>query len=166
MTIVAHSRPYVIGVDCHARTHTYAITDAGTGQQLDCEQFPTTKAGMQRALTWAARRTGGDASVVWVIEGIATYGAQLARIVTDAGYDIVEAPRMSARSRRGIGKSDPLDARAIAAAVLSCDEAQLRHPRRDDGVRAALRTLVAARDQGAHGADDERERAHRSLARE
>ena len=25
LTIVAHSRPYVIGVDCHARTHTYAI---------------------------------------------------------------------------------------------------------------------------------------------
>jgi hypothetical protein len=27
LTIVAQTRPFVIGVDCHARTHTYAIID-------------------------------------------------------------------------------------------------------------------------------------------
>ena len=40
MTIVAQTRPFVIGVDCHARTHTYAIIEASTKRQVACEQFP------------------------------------------------------------------------------------------------------------------------------
>ncbi|WP_026536267.1 IS110 family transposase [Arthrobacter sp. H14] len=147
MTIVSHSRPFVIGVDCHARTHTYAILDPRTGQQIGCQQFPSTSSGMNRAISWVARHAGGDLGTLWVIEGIGAYGARLARAVTQAGYDAVEAPRMSARARRGIGKSDPLDAAAIAVAVLGLDETRLRQPRQDEGVRAALRTLASARDQ-------------------
>ena len=150
MTIVAHSRPYVIGVDCHARTHTYVIIDTSTGQQLGCQQFPTTPAGTARAIAWAGRGTGGDAETLWVIEGVASYGAGLARAVTNAGYQVVEAARMNARARHGIGKSDPLDAHTIATTILSLEESQLRRPRQDQGVRAALRTLVAARDQLTH----------------
>lgn len=147
MTIVAHTYSFVIGVDTHARTHTYAIRAAETGELLDSSTFPVTAAGMTRAISWAARRTGGDASTLWVIEGIGSYGAGLARTVRDTGYDLVEAPRMSARARRGIGKSDPLDAAAIAAAVLPIATDLLRQPRADDGIRAALRILVTARDQ-------------------
>jgi hypothetical protein len=83
---------------------------------------------------------------VRVIEGIGTYGARLARVAADAGYRVVEAARMNARANRGIGKSDPLDARRIAQAVLSLDVTELRTPRGDDGVRAAVRVLVASRD--------------------
>jgi transposase len=147
LTIVAQSRPFVIGVDCHARTHTYAILDARTGELLGCEQFPTTSAGIARAIGWAGRHTGGDAGVLWAIEGVGTYGARLARAVADAGYDVSEAPRMNARARHGIGKSDPLDAQAIAKAVLGIDDMLLRQPRQDHGLRAALRTLMTARDQ-------------------
>ncbi len=53
---------------------------------------------------------------------------------------------MDARAHRGTGKSDPLDARRIAAAVLSLEPEQLRRPRSDDGIRAALRVLVTARE--------------------
>lgn len=53
---------------------------------------------------------------------------------------------MNARANQGIGKSDPLDAHRIATAVLPLDLKELRHPRRRDGERAALRVLVAARD--------------------
>ena len=53
---------------------------------------------------------------------------------------------MNARANRGIGKSDPLDARRIAQAVLPLDVSQLRRPRADDGVRAAVRVLIASRD--------------------
>lgn len=147
MSVISQSRPFVIGVDCHARTHTYAVIDALTGQVLACEQFPAAHAGLCRALSWVARRTGGDATALWVIEGIGTYGAGIARVVADAGYDVVEAPRMNARGRRGTGKSDPLDAQRIAAGVLGLDEQQLRRPRQDQGVRAALRMLVSAREQ-------------------
>jgi transposase len=147
LTIVAQTRPFVIGVDCHARTHTYAIIEASTKRQVACEQFPTTSAGISRALAWVGRRTDGDMACLWAIEGIGSYGARLARAVTDAGYDVAEAPRMNARGRRAIGKSDPLDAAAIGTAVLALEESQLRIPRRDEGTRAGLRILSAARDQ-------------------
>jgi hypothetical protein len=56
-----------------------------------------------------------------------------------------EAARMAAMQRRGVGKSDPLDAHRIASAVLPLEEQQLRRPRLNEGVRAALRVLVSAR---------------------
>jgi transposase len=53
---------------------------------------------------------------------------------------------MNARGNRGVGKSDPLDARRIAAAVLPLQVTELRRPRRDNGERAALQVLLAARN--------------------
>ena len=53
---------------------------------------------------------------------------------------------MNARANRGIGKSDPLDARRIAQAALPLAPTQLRQPRADAGVRAAVRILIASRD--------------------
>lgn len=53
---------------------------------------------------------------------------------------------MSAKANRGVGKSDPLDARRIAAAVLPLELDRLRHLRKDDGARVGLRVLIAARD--------------------
>jgi transposase len=111
MAIVAHTRPFVIGVDTHARHHAISILACPTGEIVDEAQFPATAAGLSRAVSWAGRPTGGDAGVLWVIEGTGTYGARLARAAADAGYAVVEAPRMNARANRGIGKSDPLDAR-------------------------------------------------------
>lgn len=146
MAIVAHSHPFVIGVDTHARNHALSILVCPQGELLDEGQFPATTAGLARAVAFVARRTGGDVAVLWVIEGTGTYGARLARVVADAGYEVVEAPRMNARADRGIGKSDPLDARRIAAAALPLQVTALRHPRADDGVRAAVRVLLAARD--------------------
>lgn len=146
MAIVAHTHPSVIGVDTHARNHAVSILACPHGEVIDQAQFPATAAGLSRAVSWAARRTGGDLDVLWVIEGTGTYGARLARAAADAGYGVVEAPRMNARANRGIGKSDPLDARRIAAAVLPLDQTQLRRPRADDGIRAAVRVLLASRD--------------------
>lgn len=147
MTIVSHAHPFVIGVDTHARTHTLAIMVASTGEQLGSQQFPATPAGMDEAIGWASRRTGGDLGTVWVIEGIGRYGAKLAHTVAEIGYLVIEAPQMNARSRRGVAKSDPLDALAIASATRSTDVTALRRPRPEKGLQAALRILVAARDQ-------------------
>ncbi|MCB0910924.1 MAG: IS110 family transposase [Propionibacteriaceae bacterium] len=146
MTIVAHAYPFVIGVDTHAKTHTLSILATPNGEIIDEATFPTTHAGLTRAITWAARRTEAGLDVLWVIECAATFGAQLAHQVNDAGYLVVEAARMSSKASRGIGKSDPLDARRIAAAVLPLETDRLRHLRADNGVRAGLRVLVAARD--------------------
>ncbi len=146
MTIVAQAHPFVIGVDTHARNHALSVLATAHGEVVGDGEFPATSAGMARAIEWVGRRTGGDLEVLWVIECAATYGAQLARAVTAAGYQVVEAARMNAKANRGIGKSDPLDARRIAAAVLPLQVDRQRHLRKDTGVRAGLRILMAARD--------------------
>jgi hypothetical protein len=146
MSIVAHSHPFVVGVDTHARNHVYAILNAGTGELIDTRDFPTTPTGISRAIAWVARRTGADADTLWVIEGAASYGAVLAGTVAAEGFPVAEAPRMDAKKRRGVGKSDALDAHRIGAAVLPLSLEKLRRPRVNDGVRQALRILTAARD--------------------
>lgn len=146
MTMVAHCHPYVVGVDTHARSHALAVVSTATGQRLGGEQFPATSTGMARAIAWAGRRTGGDLQTLWVIEGVGTYGARLAHAAAEAGYEVVEAARMNARANRAVGKSDPLDAHRIGTAVLPLETSTLRHPRKDDGVRAAVRVLVTARE--------------------
>lgn len=126
MTTAAHSYPFVIGVDTHARTHSYAVL-AANGGHLDTETFPNTHAGRARAIAWAARRTGCDLGALWVIDGTGSYAALLAGTVARAGYRVIEAPRVRAHvpARRGTGKSDPLDAGAIAAAALPLEESHL-----------------------------------------
>lgn len=145
MAIVAHARPFVIGVDTHARNHAVSILACPTGEIVDEAQFPATADGLSRAVTWVGCRTGGDVTVLWVIEGTGTYGARLRAVAADNGYTVVEAPRMNARANRTIGKSDPLVACRNAAAALLLHETQLREPRADDGVRAAVKVLLASR---------------------
>ena len=145
-TIVAHTHPFVIGVDTHARTHTYAVLTAA-GQHLGTETFPNTPAGRSRVIAWSGRRSGGDLDVLWVIEGAGSYGAQLAGDVARTVYRVVEAARMGRTGRRGTGKFDPLDSRRIAATVLPLPIDQLRTPRQDDGIRAATQILLTARDE-------------------
>lgn len=147
MTIVAHAYQFVIGVDTHARNHALSILTSPTGAVIDEGQFPTTEAGMNRAIAWVGRRTGGDLATLWVIECAGSYGAKLLTATTAAGYQAVEAARMDARANRGVGKSDALDARRIAAAVLPLELDRLRQPRKDEGLRAALRVLASSRDQ-------------------
>ena len=149
LSIVAHSHPFVVGVDTHARNHVYAILDANTGALLETRQFPTTAAGINRAITWVARRTNADADTLWVIEGAASYGAILAGTVAAHGFPVAEAPRMDAKSRRGTGKTDSLDAHRMAMAVLPLPVEKLRRPRLNDGIRQGLRILVTARESMA-----------------
>lgn len=86
MTIVSQTHQFVVGVDKHAKNHVYAIIDATTGEHLHTRDFPTSTAGIKRALNWAGKRTRGDADVLWVFEGSASYGAILAGTVSSAGY--------------------------------------------------------------------------------
>jgi hypothetical protein len=146
LSIVAYSHPFVVGVDTHARNHVYAILDASTCALLDTREFPTTMAGINRAISWAAHRTSADADTLWVVEGAASYGAVLASAIASYGFPVAEAPRMDARQNRGVGKSDALDAHRIARTVLPLPVEKLRRPRLNDGVRQGLRILVTARN--------------------
>ncbi|MFC5128976.1 IS110 family transposase [Paeniglutamicibacter kerguelensis] len=146
MSIVAHSHPFVVGVDTHARNHVYAILDAANGALLDTQSFPSTAVGINRAIKWVARRTNADADALWVIEGAASYGAVLAGTVAAQGFAVAEAPRMDAKSRRGVGKTDALDAHRMAMAVLPLPVEKLRRPRLNEGIRQGLRILSTARE--------------------
>lgn len=91
---------------------------------------------------------------MFVVEGTGSYGATLTERLELAGYRVVEAARMPAGDRRGVGKSDALDAARIARAVLGLADHELRTPRTlsagaeaSSGSRVALRVLVVARDQ-------------------
>lgn len=116
-SIVAHCYPFVVGVDTHARNHVYAIIDSNNGALLDTQSFPVTSVGISRAIRWVARRTEGNADTLWVIEGAATYGAILAGTIAAHGFPVSEAPRMSKKQNRGVGKTDAADRQIAPSAT-------------------------------------------------
>jgi transposase len=147
-SIVSEQYEFVIGVDTHAATHTFALVAGGTGAVLDRVVFPTSSAGLCRAQGWLARRVGGAPALV-VVEGTGSFGAILTGRLQMAGHEVVEAAKMPAGDRRGTGKSDELDAVRIARAVLGLAVTDLRTPRAlsTDRTRVAMRVLVVAREQ-------------------
>lgn len=142
MTIVAQLFEHVVGIDTHARTHTYCLIAAATGAVIDGATFPTTKAGNARAIAWIVRRTSG--SVLAAVEGTSSYGAGITAALSEAGFDVAEV-RPAARSTHAhSGKSDSLDAEAAAREVLGREFDHLARPRQA-GQRTALRVLLASR---------------------
>ncbi|WP_246169398.1 IS110 family transposase [Actinotalea subterranea] len=143
--IVADIYRFVVGVDTHAATHTFAVVAAPNGALVDQVTFPTSPAGLRRALAWIARRTGGDLDAVLVAaEGTGSYGAVLSAVLCQAGYRVVEAP--TPKRERGRGKTDTLDAVLAARATMVLPVTMLRD-RRAGQVQAALAVLTVARDQ-------------------
>jgi transposase len=145
MPIVAEQYTFVIGADTHAATHSLALVTAATGAVIDQSVFPNTAPGLDRALTWIAHRTAEQQALI-VIEGVGSYGAGLAQRVADAGLLVAEPSAMPAAQRRGVGKTDALDAVRVARSVLAVDTSRLRWPRAT-GPRVVLRVLVVAREQ-------------------
>jgi transposase len=142
MTIVAEEYRHVMGVDTHARTHTYAIVDTSSGACTATESFPTTAAVIRRAIAWMKRNTDGN--VLAAIEGTSSYGAGLTRALKTAGIPVAEVKPPRWEARAGVGKSDPIDALEAARQVLHRQADRLAVPRAD-GLRAALRVLLTGR---------------------
>lgn len=109
----------VIGADTHKRTHTLVALDAGTGRVLASRTVAADPAGQLAALRWA-RGLGSER--VWAIEDCRHVSGRLERALVGAGERVVRvAPRLMGQSRRGErqpGKSDEIDAQAVARAAL------------------------------------------------
>lgn len=147
MTIVADHYEYVVGVDTHAATHTYALVEAGTGKHVETQTFPTSPAGLSRAEVWIGRRTGGGLDTVLIsAEGTGSYGAVLAERLDHLGYRVVEAPTPSSKRLRGAGKTDAMDALTAARSTMVMGLEQLRD-RRGGQTQTALKVLSVAREQ-------------------
>jgi len=128
-----------LGVDTHNDVHVAAAVD-GLGRLLGTVSIPTTPQGYQALLAWA-RSLGTPAA--WGVEGTSSYGAGLARMLTQAGQVVIEVNRPDRAARRPQGKSDPVDAVAAARAVLAGRAAVL--PKAATGPVEAIRALRVAR---------------------
>ncbi len=146
------------------------------GRQLGEKTVKATTAGHATAIMWAREQFGLE--LIWGIEDCRNMSARLERDLLAAGQQVVRVPtklmaqtRKSARSR---GKSDPIDALAVARAVLretdlplathdeTSRELKLLTDRRD--VLVAQRTSAINRLRWlVHELDPERAPAARSL---
>jgi transposase len=109
----------VIGADTHKRTHALAAVDAGTGRQRGARQIKAEESGHLAAVRWAR---GLDEERVWAIEDCRHVSRRFEQALIAAGERVVRvAPHRMGASRRGErepGKSDQIDALAIARAVV------------------------------------------------
>jgi transposase len=109
----------VVGADVHKRTHTFVAVDE-VGRELGHKTFEATTAGHREAARWARQHYGDE--LTWAIEDCRHLSARLERDLLTAGQRVVRVPpKMMAEQRRIArtrGKSDPIDALAVARAVL------------------------------------------------
>jgi transposase len=108
-----------IGADTHKNTHALAAVDARTGEVPGEREIPVDQVGHCHALRWAHKL---DSEVVWALEDCRHVSYHLERALVTSGDRIIRvSPRLIGESRKGErqpGKSDRIDARAIARAVL------------------------------------------------
>lgn len=109
----------VIGADTHKRTHTIAAVEAGTGREIAVKEIQASEAGHLNALRWA-RALGEDR--VWAIEDCRHVSRRLEQALVVGGERVVRVPpKVMGQTRRGertSGKSDRIDALAVARAVV------------------------------------------------
>jgi len=109
----------VIGADPHKRGHTAAAVDCATGELRSSETVPARDSGHAALLDWA-RALGRER--VWAIEDCRHVSGGLERFLVERGERVVRVPpKLMAGARRAgrePGKSDPIDAAAVARAAL------------------------------------------------
>ena len=109
----------VIGADTHKATHTCAAVSAGVGELLGSKTAPARKEGFGVLLRWAR---GLGVERTWAIEDCRHVSGGLERFLIARGERVVRvAPKLTAGTRssaRERGKSDEIDALAIARAAL------------------------------------------------
>ena len=142
----------VIGSDPHKRSYTCSAVVGATGEQLGCQTVAATTVGHRQLLVWARSLEGER---VWAIEDCRQVSGRLERFLLARGERVVRvAPKLMAGCRRRSrqpGKSDPIDALAVARAALqegidTLPTARLEGPAREIKLLADHREdLVAER---------------------
>jgi transposase len=109
----------VIGADIHKSTHALAAVSGDGGTVAGELEIRADESGHLAALRWA-RELGQER--VWAIEDCRHLSRRFEQALITAGERVVRvAPRMMGQARRGErepGKSDQIDARAVARAVV------------------------------------------------
>lgn len=135
-----------LGIDAHKRTHTIVAID-DRGRQLASRTIGTNTKDHLGLVTWAEHLTSDGESLLWAVEDCRHLSRRLERDLLAAGQAIVRVPpKLMAHVRdsaRTYGKSDPIDALAVARAAQrepGLAVARLDGPDRD------LRLLVDHRE--------------------
>src|SRR3954467_7731707 len=131
----------VIGVDVHKQSVTAVAVDEA-GRMLD-EQ--TVAVGSDELIGWGLAL---DGERLWAIEDCRLLTPWLERLLLGLGEEIVRvSPKLTVPERRAgrtRGKSDAIDALAVARAALG--EPDLSRPRRGEQVYREIKFLVDHRD--------------------
>ena len=110
----------ILGVDSHKRTHTVVAVDAN-GRKLAEKTVAAISAGHLELVRWAGR----FADRRWALEDCRHLSRRLSSDLLVAGEAVVRVPPKlmagARRSSREPGKSDPIDALAVARAALRED---------------------------------------------
>jgi transposase len=151
-----------VGVDAHTKVHAAVALDEA-GREVGRWRGANSPAGWQQLAVWA-RELGGSRR--WGVEGAWNYGRGLAQHLVAAGEVVYEVnARWTAQERRSArrpGKSDALDARAVATVVLrEAPGLPLVHVDDETGV---LDLLVTEREAAVGEATRLRNQIHRLLA--
>lgn len=135
----------VIGADTHKGSHALAGVDEGTGRVRGSREIEADDAGHLAAVRWGR---GLDDDRVWAIEDCRHVSGRLEQALLAVGERVVRVPpqRMGAsrKGERERGKSDEIDALAVARAVVGTRGEVLRYPPRrpDPGLNQHARTSV------------------------
>jgi transposase len=144
----------VIGVDVHKQSVTAVAVDEA-GRMLDER---TVAVGSTELIGWAARL---DAERLWALEDCRLLTPWLERQLLGRGEELVRvSPKLTVPERRAgrvRGKSDPIDALAVARAALR--EPDLPRPQPGEQVYREVKLLVDHRDDLV----DERRRTQQRL---
>jgi transposase len=112
----------VLGVDPHKDTHTIVAVDGAAGHPLAQLTVAARTAGHQKAIAWA--QALGEHR--WAVEDCRHVSGRLERDLLALDERVVRVPpKLMAerrRSGRSYGKSDPIDALAVARAALEHPE--------------------------------------------
>lgn len=141
-----------MGIDPHKQTHTAVALDAATGRKVGELTVKARTRGFERLVTWA--RGLDEVDRFAVEDGRHVSGALERHLITDGETAVRVPPAMMFQARRADrvrGKSDPIDAEAIARAALAHPElpvATLAGIERDLGLLVAHReSLVNERTE-------------------
>ena len=150
-----------IGVDAHKHVHVALALDEA-GREMNRWRGPNSPAGWREVSSWASQLSG---DTQWGIEGAWGYGRGLAQHLVHEGEAVFEVnPRWTALGRRRArrpGKSDNLDARAVALVVRQEAPARPKVLSEDD--TAVLDLLSNERDQALSEATRIRNQIHALL---
>lgn len=152
----------VIGADTHKRSHTCAAVFAGTGRLAGELTAPALRAGFAELLDWGKEL---DSERIWAIEDCRHVSGSLERFLVASGERVIRVPpKLMGESRRGErtrGKSDPIDALAVARAALREGPETLPAAHLDEGA-LELKLLLDHRENlvRARAEDQQRLRWH------